>query len=70
MNSPLTTAQLGQTLFPHLTQSDLDFKTLCNVLVFWDLELGKVPWQQFREDKTKVAEGVSQQVSVRLHVAL
>lgn len=43
VNSPLTTTQLGQTLFPHLTQSDLDFKTLCNVLVFWDLELGKVP---------------------------
>jgi hypothetical protein len=39
---PLTTTQFGQTLFPHLTQSDLNFEALCDVFTLWDLKLGKV----------------------------
>jgi hypothetical protein len=53
---PLSTAQFGQTLLPHLPKPDLYFETLGDVFTLWYLELGKIARQEFRKDEAKVAD--------------
>lgn len=55
----MTTGQFRQRRLPYTAEADLDLESLGQVLAFWRLQLGKVPWQQLGEDEAKVADNVS-----------
>lgn len=51
----LTTAQLGQTLLPHLPQADFDLQPIADLLALRWIEFGKASGQQVGKDGSKVA---------------